>query len=280
MSVKNFIPTVWSAKVVMGLENNHVYGAVCNRDYEGEIKAFGDTVKVNQIGDITINDYAGSDITFQELDDAQRELKIDKKKYFAFAVDNVDKVQAKGDLIAKATARAGYNLNDNVEQYIASLYAQCGLAYGTNAAPIDLNSANVEASFLAVAEAMNDAGIPRVGRFAIVPPWVITKLTLAGLTLKTDNTQLYKEGFMDYGLGFDFKMSQNVSKNSSSWDKTRIMCGIRGESIALAKQLLQVKAVEQEKRFDDGVKGLLVYGAKVMRPDMSLCFYADKTAEA
>ena len=279
MSVKNFIPSVWSAKVILGLEKKHVYGAVSNREYEGEINSFGDVVKVNQIGDITINSYAGTDITFQELDDAQRELKIDQKKYFAFAVDNVDKVQAKGDLIAKATQRAGYNLNDTLEQYIAALYEQAGLAYGTNAVPIDMNSANVEESFLAVAEKMDDEGVPRSGRFAIIPPWVNTKLVLAGLTLKTDNTELYKKGFMDYGLGFDFIMSQNVSKNSSSWDKTRIICGIQGESIALAKQLMQVKAVEQEKRFDDGVKGLLVYGAKIMRPDMTLTFYADKTAE-
>ena len=57
MSVTNFIPTIWSARLLEHLNKTHVYAALVNRDYEGEIKNFGDTVKINQLGRVTIKDY-------------------------------------------------------------------------------------------------------------------------------------------------------------------------------------------------------------------------------
>ena len=68
MSVKNFIPQIWSAILLEHLDKSHVYVALCNRDYEGEIKMFGDTVKVNQLGDITVKDYEGTIDDPEDLD--------------------------------------------------------------------------------------------------------------------------------------------------------------------------------------------------------------------
>lgn len=92
MSVEKFIPQIWSARLLNHLDKRHVYLNLLNRDYEGEIKNFGDTVKVNQIGDITIKDYTkGTDIEAPEdVSGAQQELKIDQAKYFNFSVDDVD----------------------------------------------------------------------------------------------------------------------------------------------------------------------------------------------
>ena len=56
MSVTNFIPTIWSARLLRHLDKKHVYAKLLNRDYEGEIKNYGDTVKINQIGDVEIKD--------------------------------------------------------------------------------------------------------------------------------------------------------------------------------------------------------------------------------
>ena len=95
MSVANFIPTIWSARLLRHLDKRHVYLNLLNRDYEGEIKNFGDTVKVNQIGNVTIKDYTkGEDIEAPEdLSGEQQELKIDQAKYFNFAVEDVDNAQ-------------------------------------------------------------------------------------------------------------------------------------------------------------------------------------------
>ena len=53
MAVTTFIPQVWSARLLAHLDKAHVLTNLVNRDYEGEIRQYGDTVKITQIGDIT-----------------------------------------------------------------------------------------------------------------------------------------------------------------------------------------------------------------------------------
>ena len=143
-----------------------------------------------------------------------------------------------------------------------------------------MTSANVEEEILAVAESMDEAGVPRAGRFGIIAPWVHTKLLLAGISSLSDNVAEWKNGSVGQALGFDMYVSPNVSKNSSSWDITRNIFGIKGKSFTLAEQLKAVNAYRPESSFEDAVKILYLYGAKIIRPDMTAVLYADKTAEA
>ena len=110
MSIQNFIPTIWSARLLNHLDKSHVYLNLLNRDYEGEIKNFGDIVKINQVGDVSIKDYTkGTDIDAPEdITGEQQELKIDQAKYFNFAVDDVDNAQTNPKLMDKAMQRAAY----------------------------------------------------------------------------------------------------------------------------------------------------------------------------
>ena len=93
----DFIPTVWAARLLVALEKSLVYGQtnVCNRDYEGEIRASGNTVKIASIGDVTIDNYTkDTDIAEPEvLSDTDQSLIIDQAKYFNFYVDSVDRAQ-------------------------------------------------------------------------------------------------------------------------------------------------------------------------------------------
>lgn len=282
MSVDNFIPQIWSAKILRAMKNSHVFGALATREYEGEIKQAGDVVKINQIGDITVSTYTknSTSITPEELTDAQSLLKIDQSKYFAFKLDDVDKAQAKGNIFGEATDRAGYSLKDTADTYMAGLYTACGISRNTDASPVDMTSLNVEEEFLAVLEDLRSANAPADRLFAIIPPWVMSKLTLAGIANLTTNDDVYKNGFIGRALGFDFYLSNNVSKNSSSWDQTRIICGVKGTSFAYAEQVVSVEAFRPESSFSDAVKGLHLYGAKIIRPDVTAVLYADKTTEA
>src|SRR3982750_1849031 len=92
-----FIPTVWAARLLVALEKALIYGQtnVSNRDYEGEIQAAGNTVKIGAIGDVTIGDYTkDTDIADPEvLTDDDQSLLIDQQKYFHFYVDSVDRAQ-------------------------------------------------------------------------------------------------------------------------------------------------------------------------------------------
>ena len=120
MSVAKFIPTIWSARLLEHLDKAHVYAALVNRDYEGEIKNFGDKVKINQIGDITIKDYTkGSDIDDpEELTGSDQELVIDQAKYFNFSIDDVDNAQTNPKLMDEAMQRAAYGMNDTTDSWI------------------------------------------------------------------------------------------------------------------------------------------------------------------
>lgn len=282
MSLDNFIPTVWSSNLIVSLKKSHVFAEVANREYEGEISNFGDTVKVSQIGAVTVSSYTknSTSITAQELTDAATLLNINQSNYFAFKIDDIDKAQQNPKVMTQAMRESAYAIRDTADEYIAGLYGDAGIARNTSGSPVDMTSANVEDEFLAVAESMDENNIPREGRFAIIPPWVHTKLVLAGISNLTSNEQVYLNGRIGAALGFNFLVSNNVSKNSSSWDQTRIICGVEMQSIAYAEQIISVEAYRPESSFSDAVKGLHVFGAKIIRPDMTAVLYADKTAEA
>lgn len=279
----NFKLDLLRAQLTAALENKLVFTSVANSSFSGEINQKGDVVKLNQIGDITIGSYtSGSDITDQSLTSAQLQVTADQDKYFSFVLDTGEFNNAKSTILAEAMRKAAYAANANVDAYMAALYAEAGITQNTNDSPVDMTSLNVEDEFLTMAEKFAEAGVPREARkFAIVPPWVIHKLTLAGISSKTDNTGLYDSGFFTHALGWDFLESNNVSKNSSSWDKTRIICGVYGESLGYAAAVSGVEYAQMEARvMETKTKGRFIYGAKVVRPDMTGVLYADKTAES
>jgi hypothetical protein len=278
MSIANFIPTVWAGAILMWLEKSLVYASCVNRNYEGEIKQAGDKVKISEIGDITINDYLKTDITLQTLDSASRFLEITQQKYFAFIVDDIDNVQMNVALMDKASAKAAYALRDTADQFIASKYTDAGVltGLGTTSVPLTITSDGASSStkgsvFLSkVQRALDDAKVPKEGRWIVIPPWLEQKLILEKILLPMGNatTQNYDNGRIGQTVfGFDIRVSHNVPVGSS---KYRILSGVN-DSITYAEQIVGVEAFRPQLRFADAIKGLHVYGAKVIRPDMLAC---------
>lgn len=283
MSMQNFIKTVWAANIDESLRKSLVYASTANTNYEGDLKNLGDSVRVLQISDPTITAYTRTaTITAENLDDAAMVLTADQANYFAFKVHDVDAVQAKPAVLAQTTDKAAYGFANVVDAYFAGLYAQAGLtSYATGTTNWDVTSLNVEDVLLAAKEKAKGANWPDVGRFMVIPPWFETKLILAGLTTKTINDALYLNGMIDRVLGWDILVSNNVSIGTASTGaNTRVICGLRGESFSYAAVINSVEAYRPETGFSDAVKGLHVFGGKVMRPDKTLCIFTDKTAEA
>lgn len=281
MAIQNFIKTVWEANLIFALRKAHVFASVANRNYQGQLKALGDKVKIVQVGDVTINSYStGSNLTRQAMTDAATELVADQAYYFNFDVNDVEAVQQKTEILTQTTDQAAYGFRDAADIYFAGLYAQSGLtSYATGTTPWDVTSLNVEDVLLDIKEKM--ARVPLNGRFIICPEWFHSKLILAGLTNKQDNNAIFTNGVVDKVQGFDILLSENVSaNNTTTWDQTRIIAGVRGQSLSFADAILKVEAYRPEERFEDAVKGLYVFGGKILRPDMTLTAYCDKTAEA
>jgi hypothetical protein len=281
MALQNFIQTVWSANIMEALRKAHVFASVANSEFQGQLKNLGDKVKIMQISPVTITGYAkDADITMQDMDDAAMELIVDQPYYFAFKTNDVEAIQQKPKLMAQSADQAAYGFRDKVDQFFAGLHAGAGLhSYSTGTTPWDVTSLNVEDVLLSVKEQI--ARWPLAGRFIICPEWFHNKLILAGLSTKTANDALFENGMVSKAMGFDFLLSENVSATSqTTWDHTKIIVGIRGQSLSFADAISKVEAYRPEKRFEDAVKGLYIFGGKIIRPDMTLCLHADKTAEA
>lgn len=267
MAVKNFIPKIWSARLVEHLDKAHVYGMLVNRDYEGEISKYGDTVQINQIGDVTIGDYEGSVGTPQELDGESQTLTIDQQKFFNFAIDDVDNAQTNPKLMNEAMARASYGMADVTDQYIANLMSvNAGSTLGTDETPIVPTKEDAYDYLVDLATLLTENNVPMHDRWVVVPAW------FHGLLLKdsrfvaggTDvNTAILFGGEVGSGAGFRIYVSNNVPNTSGA--KYKIVAGTN-RATSFAEQLIEVKAYEPEDSFADAVKGLNVYGCKVTQP--------------
>lgn len=273
MSVNNFIPEVWAARIFARLRKSLVFGDVVNRDYEGEIANAGDTVKINAIGPITVSDYTKSStsITPEELADAQMVLEITQSKYFAFKVDDVDARQAQGNLLAAGMDEAAYALADTFDQYIAGLYAQAGSITASTA----VNSVNVYESLLTLGQALDEDNVPAEGRWCVIPPWFKTKLLIAEVVVENTTNEAFDNGRIARCAGFDLRVSNNVYDDGTNY---KIMAGVN-RAISAADQINKVEAYRPESSFSDAVKGLHLYGAKVIDPSALAVLDATIAAE-
>ncbi len=263
MSVTSFIPELWSKRINQKLRESLVFGSVVNTDYEGEIGSGGDTVKINSIGDVTIGNYTpnSTTITPEQLNDYQTTLLIDQKKYFAFKIDDVDKAQVNANVMDEAMQSAAWGLKNSADEYIAALYTDAGNTITTTA----IDSTNALAAVLTLGQYLSQENVPEDGRWLVIPPWFKTKLLLAK-ALVTDSgaaADAFTNGKVGRVGGFDLYESNNVSNNGTTY---YIMAGTK-KAISFAAQVNKVEAYRPEASFSDAVKGLYVYGAKVVYPD-------------
>jgi hypothetical protein len=283
MAYEQFIPELWASDVITSLQKSLVFGSVANRNYEGEITDAGSVVKINYLGDVTISNYDPdtTTLTYPSLDDAQRELKVNQVKSFSFGVPDIAAAQAKPETRAKAMVNAAYGLKNAADSYIAGLYTEAGIvdSLGTEATAIDITSVNITEYVGLIGQKMDENNVPDMGRWLIAPPWFIQKLVLAKIVLDTNNSEILSSGYMGRYLGFDIYKSNNVSvKTAATNQGSRILAGV-SDSITMAEQILKMETLRLETKFTDGIRGLYVYGAKVVRPETLACLRADYTDE-
>lgn len=274
MAVTTFIPEIWNARLLYALEKAHVATNLVNRNYEGEISNHGDTVHINTIGAITVKSYAkNTDIADPEvLSTTDQTLVIDQSKYFNFQVDDVDKVQAAGELVDTAMGRAAYALADVSDAYLLGVIAAgaaAGNTIGSAAAPVALTASNVYENIVKLKTKLDKANVPNTGRTIVVPPDVHSLLLLDDRFAKSTATagqEALINGLVGRIAGFDVYMSNNVKTGTGTdTGKTpyfEITAQIT-DATTYAEQIIKTEAYRMEKRFADAVKGLHVYGAKV-----------------
>lgn len=280
MAITRFRPEIWSARLLVAWRKSLVYAGpgIVNRDYEGEISEAGDIVRITSISRPTIGNYVPNStvITPEELTDAQRTLVVDQCKYFAFKVDDVDARQAKGNVMPQAMSEAAYGLADVVDQYVAGLYTGAQSANVVSAVTIDTTnptSWDAEAAkayneiLVPLKVKLDEANVPKQGRYCVLPPW------LEGVMLRDPRFVKVNESGTETGLrngmvaraaGFDILTSNNVPVPTAN--NYIVTAGVNS-AISFAEQINKTEAYRPESSFSDAIKGLALYGAKLIRPD-------------
>lgn len=293
-SLNNFIPQIWSGMILEKLRKALVFGqsGVVNKDYEGEITAYGDTVKINSISDPTISDYTkNTDMDSPEtLNDSQKTLTIDSAKSFNFQVDDVDKAQQNPKVMNFALGRAGYRLADVADQYIATKMAMgcTENIIGTQASPIvkpasDPNDDGAYELLVDLSVMLDEQNVPTEGRWVVIPPWyhgVLVKdqrfVSYAAVDVLYNRQVGQAAGFMVMSSNNVPQVTPGGSGTAPTTNRDIILSG-HEMAFSFAEQINSVEAYRPEKRFADAVKGLHLYGGDVIRPEALAALYTTRS---
>ena len=279
MSVQHFIQTVWSKKIQDDLEEKCKLVQDCTREYEGDCQ-YAQTVKILAVGDPTIGNYTGSDITIEEMSDSSQDLVIDVQKYFAFEVKDVDKAQSVPGLPEKYQQKSVNALALAREKHIGALVAGKAQTTANEEAGNDTykeGAANVVTATAktkgAIKTALDDAIVTlREKNFddsgvIELDPRSYKTFKDELIELKTANDEMIRRGVVAEYDGFQVKSTNNVYRDSA-----HVYCIVRSKNaIAFAGQINEVEAGRMEKRFSDYVRGLDTYGAKIIAQDELVC---------
>jgi hypothetical protein len=265
------VPEVWAAALLKALRKKLVFaqGGVINRNWEGEIKKQGDTVRINSVGRPTVRKFTGAPLTREKLDSAQRVLQITEADYFDFEVDDINQVQANAAILSETMDEAAYAMVDQVDRFIASLYTQAQTAnqLGTISVPVATPTDFYDKVLVPLRVRLNEANVPTEGRYAIMPPWLEGRALLDSRFIKVNESgtdQGLRNGQVFRAAGFDLMVSNNcVNPTGDDW----VVQAGTSAAITFAEQINKTEPFRPHDSFSDAVKGLQLYGAKVIRPE-------------
>lgn len=271
MAISNFVPEIWSANLLTALRAKAVYtqAGVINRNYEGDIARAGDTVHITSFSDPSIADYtkASTTIAYPALTDATRALVIDQAKYWSFSVDDIDTRQALSGFVQEVTKGAASGLSLAADSHVSGLMV-AGVDSGNEVGAVTVDAAGEAYDLLVEFRTLlTRAEVPADGRWVVVPPEFYGYLLKDDRFIRLDasgTTEGLRNGVIGRAAGFTVLEGTTVPETSGGAFEI-----VAGHAIATtyAEQIVKTEAIRLERRFEDGLRGLHVYGAKVIRPE-------------
>jgi len=293
-----FIPEVWSGKLVEKFYAATVLGAIANTDYEGEIANKGDKVNIRTRPTITIADYeADIDLSIQRPSSNIVELLIDKGKYFNLALDDVMEIQADIDQLSIWSEDAAEQMKIAVDTDVLGALstttdinaANRGLTAGAISGDLDLGQNGVPQFVNATAEGTGDgssganseaivdyivkcgqvldeSNIPETGRWLVIPAWLAARIKTSDLkdaSLAGDGTSMLRNGRLGMIDRFTIYMSNLLLEVDGYADEWPVLFGTDA-ALTFAAQFTKMETLRSERSFSNLLRGLQVYGYKVV----------------
>lgn len=284
----NFIPEIWSGKLIENFYDATVLAAISNTDYEGEIRNMGDTVNIRTTPEITIKTYVkGQTLSVENPDKPKLQLVIDKGEYFACVEDDVDKVQADINLMDTWSKDASERMKIKIDQRVltdilpdiaaANKGASAGrisgnINLGTTGTPAALTKDGASSTIpvldylVDMGTVLDEANCPEGGRFVVIPAkmaGMIKKSDLRDASLSGDGTSILRNGRLGMIDRFTVYVSHNLSVSSGKYS---IIAGHK-MGFTFASQMTNMETIRSETTFGNIIRGLQVYGYKVVKPE-------------
>ncbi len=287
----NFTPQIFSQKVQKFFRRASVVEDITNTDYAGEIENFGDTVNIVKEPSITVSDYArGQTVNTQTLADDKLQLTVDQGSYFAFKVDDIEERQSHVNWESLATSSGAYSLKKNYDyNVLKNIYDNASTSAGntgTDGSPIDGDAAtDTLADVISAAKTVLDGNdVPEENRWFVAPPAFYKQLRKAGAkimdqsVMNDGSASSMRNGMVTDRPLFGFRLYSTNAIAVSSGSAASHTFGSAGSNeyallyghqsaVATANHIAKTELIRDPDSFSDIVRGLHVFGRKVLRSD-------------
>jgi hypothetical protein len=291
-----FIPALWSGKLAQKFYAATVFGEIANTDWQGDITGMGDTVIINTIPTISINDYEiGQNLAYEVPAPSTVSLTINKGKYFGVNVNNVLELQAKPKLMDVFTNDAAMQMKIAIDtDVLAGTFDQGSAdnkgdeagarsgAYdlGTDTTPVQLSAQNILEKITALSSVLDEQDVPETDRFLVITPverQILMQSNLAQAQFMGDPSSILRNGKIGMIDRFTVYVSNLVPRAAADKDWTggtdngtakrhAVMAGHKS-AITFASQIAKVESLQNPNDFGTLIRGLNVYGYKVVQPE-------------
>ncbi len=263
-----FIPEIWSKKLNQMLEKNCVMMQCVNKNWEGEISQQGDTVKIITPADVTVSTLTSDNITYTSLAPKSQDLVIDQKKFFAFKIDDVAKVQSNMDIMEAHLVNAKKAIEEVQDSYLLAMHTDVteSNTVGSESSPITLDKSTIYEHFVKLSLALKNSDAVHTG----VRPWVVINPNIESYLLQSPEFikayNVADETLRDGAIGRIAGMDVLVSTNLTDIDNKYYILAGTNDAITFASQLAKIESLRDKDSFSDLVRGLYLYGAKTVQP--------------
>ena len=286
----NFIPEIWSGKLIENFYDATVLAAISNTDYEGEIRQYGDTVNIRTTPEITIRDYAkGQTLVVENPDKPKIQLVIDKGEYFACIEDDIDKVQSDIKLMDTWSKDASERMKIKIDTRVLTDMLpgvdalnkganagriSGGFNLGTTVSPLTVTKDGASGSTAVVdllvdmGTVLDEANAPEQDRFVVIPAkmaGLIKKSELKDASLTGDGTTPIRNGRLGMIDRFTVYVSHNLNRQTGP-TRFSVIAGHK-MGFTFASQMTNMETIRSESTFGNIIRGLQVYGYKVVKPE-------------
>ncbi len=287
-----FIPTIWAGKLLEKFYDASVVPQISNTDYEGLISAQGDTVNIRTVPNVTIRNYsAGQPLQVERPDSPMVTLNIDQGRYFNLVLDDVMEIQSDINLMNTWSSDASEQLKINIDTYVLANVAvdvaavnkgatagrlSANLNLGATGAAVQLTKANIIDKLLEMGQVLDEQNVPETGRWVVMPAWAIRLLKSSDIkdaSLTGDGASPLRNGRVGMIDRFTLYSSNLLPRYVDTNNPFDIIAGHK-VGLTFATQITKTETLRSESTFGTLMRGLQVFGMKVVKGDSLVRLYA------